>query len=176
MSKRVVPLGMGKSYSDKSSKKSQVNEGGTASQAARKSAIGLPSPLSYEIMDDKGLLDLIKASRQGIKYSYFQKLMKGCPFTFEEWSAFLHLSSRSMLRYKKDKKTFDPIQSEKILQIALLYAEGTRVFGEAERFDQWLDSQVVALGGLKPKELLDNNFGITLIKDQLGRIAHGILA
>jgi len=126
--------------------------------------------------DDASILKLVEASRAGIKYSAFEKIAQSSSFTLEEWSQYLHLSTRSMLRYKKDKKGFDPIQSEKILQIAILYQKGSEVFDSTVSFDRWLSSSVVALGGLVPKSLLDNSFGIRLITDQLGRIEHGVLA
>ena len=34
----------------------------------------------------------------------------------------------------------------------------------------------LALGGAKPKELLDNTFGITLIEEELVKIEYGIFA
>ncbi len=154
----------------------KLQEGAVAYRPKAKSLSSLSSGLSYEMMDDVDLLSLLQASRSGITYSYFNKLLQRCPFSIEEWATYLHLSSRSMIRYRNDKKVFDPIQSEKILQIALVYEEGIKVFGSAEYFDEWLSSKVIALGGLVPKSLLDNNFGITLIKDQLGRIAYGVLA
>lgn len=126
--------------------------------------------------DDASILKLVEASRAGIKYGVFEKISESSSFTLDEWSQYLHLSTRSMLRYKKDKKGFDPIQSEKILQIAILYQKGSEVFGSTDSFDRWLSSSVVTLGGLVPKSLLDNSFGIRLITDQLGRIEHGVLA
>lgn len=164
-----------KSHSKKSSS-SKVNEGAAAYRPEPKSLASMSSQLSDGMMDEVDLLTLLKASRKGVSYNYFHKLMGRCPFTLDEWSTYLHLSSRSMLRYRNDKKSFDPIQSEKILQIALIYDEGVKVFGSAEYFDEWLGSKVISLGGLVPKSLLDNNFGITLLRDQLGRIAHGVLA
>ena len=50
------------------------------------------------------------------------------------------------------------------------------VFGNIENFSQWLNSKNIALGGVKPISLLDNTFGIMLLKDQLIRIEHGVLA
>jgi uncharacterized protein (DUF2384 family) len=50
------------------------------------------------------------------------------------------------------------------------------VFGDKERFNVWLNATNIALGNVKPKDLLDNTFGISLLKDELGRIEHGILA
>ena len=58
----------------------------------------------------------------------------------------------------------------------LLFQKGIEVFGNASKFITWIDSKNIALGGIKPKNLLDNAFGINLIKDELIKIEHGILA
>ena len=73
-------------------------------------------------------------------------------------------------------KTFDPIYSEKIIMIELLYKKGIEVFGDENKFYAWMDYKSIPLGGVKPKELLDTVFGINMIRDELGRIEHGILA
>jgi len=175
MAKQVVTPKSQKPYARIDS--SKVAEGAVAYKAKGKSLSKLGSAnLSYDMMDDKSLLDLMKTTRAGIKYNQFVKYTQRIPFSIEDWSSFLHLSVRSMLRYKKEKKTFDPIQAEKILQIVMLYQSGVALFGEQERFDKWLDSRIISLGGIKPKSLLDNSFGIAMVRDQLGRIAHGVLA
>jgi len=125
------------------------------------------------------LWDFTKLSqtvKHGVKYSLFRKLTDPIPFSAFDWSAILHLSERTMQRYKTEKKTFDPIYSDKILQIAILYKLGNEVFGDKANFDTWLETKSVALGGVKPKELLDNTFGISLVKDELNRIENGVLA
>lgn len=132
--------------------------------------------ISYNSIDDGNVLAFIKAVRVGIKYSLFQNFAKGTPFSLSEWSEFLHMSERTMQRHKKERKPFDPIHSEKILHISLLYNLGIEVFGDKERFNIWLETKNVALGGVRPKELLDNSFGIGLVKDELTRIEHGVLA
>ncbi|HET6992214.1 MAG TPA: antitoxin Xre/MbcA/ParS toxin-binding domain-containing protein [Bacteroidia bacterium] len=132
--------------------------------------------VSYASIDDKDILVLIDLVRQGIKFTSFINLAKKSPFSLIEWSDFLHLSERTMQRYRKEKKTFDTIQSEKILQITLLYNYGIDVFGSTDKFYSWLESKNVALGGVKPKELMDNSFGVELLKDELTRIEHGVLA
>jgi putative toxin-antitoxin system antitoxin component (TIGR02293 family) len=81
-----------------------------------------------------------------------------------------------MQRYKKEKATFGNIHSEKILQLTLLFKLGVEVFDTKEQFNVWLETDNVALGKIKPKELLDNSFGIDMIKDELLRIEHGVLA
>lgn len=131
---------------------------------------------AYNAADDNDVLSLIEAVRQGVKFNAFFNFANKGPFSINEWSAFLHLSERTMQRYKREKKTFDSLQSEKILEIALLYKKGTEVFGTAAQFNIWLTANNVALGGVKPKDLFDSSFGINLLKDELGRIEYGVLA
>jgi putative toxin-antitoxin system antitoxin component (TIGR02293 family) len=136
----------------------------------------LPENITYELVDDQEALYLVDAVRQGIKFGVFMNIAGRSPFNLNEWSHFLHLSERTMQRYKRDKLTFSPLQSEKIIQITLLYEKGIEVFGNKEKFNAWLNTENLALGKIKPKELLDSAFGINLLKDELVRIEHGILA
>jgi len=132
--------------------------------------------INYADADDRGVLSLIRAAREGISFTTFAGFVDKSPFDLADWSAFLHLSERTMQRYKKEARTFDTPQSEKILEIALLYNKGTDVFGNAGKFNLWLDSPNLALGRTAPKSLMDSSFGLSLLKDELGRIEHGILA
>ena len=128
------------------------------------------------IPTDNNLSELIKTVRSGITYNRFYTLSEKLPFSMTQWSGFLNLSDRTFQRYKKDKKRFDPIHTEKIFEIVLLYYKGIEVFGDPEKFDAWLNLKNVAMGNEKPIQLLDNSFGIRLINDELIRIENGILA
>lgn len=132
--------------------------------------------VSYASIDDRNIFSLIDIVRQGIKFPAFVNFVNNSPFSLQEWSNFLHVSDRTMQRYKKEKHTFDTPQSEKIVQIALLYRMGIDVFGSKEKFDVWLETENLALGKVKPKQLFDNTFGISLLQDELTRIEHGVLA
>jgi putative toxin-antitoxin system antitoxin component (TIGR02293 family) len=140
------------------------------------SLLVLDPAVPYVAMNDKNTLSLIEMVRNGIKFSLFASFASKSPFSLNEWSGFLHLSERTMLRYKQEKRTFDPLQSEKILEIAIMYKKGIDVFGSSEKFDAWLDTDNLAMGNIKPKKMFDNSFGIGLIKDELTRIEYGILA
>jgi putative toxin-antitoxin system antitoxin component (TIGR02293 family) len=132
--------------------------------------------LSYKLIDDKDVFMLISTVREGVKYGMFQNIADKSPFSTSEWSNYLHLSERTFQRYKKEKRTFDPLHSEKILEITLVYNKGIEVFGDKDNFDAWLEARNVALGSIRPKELLDSTFGIGLLRDELTRIEHGVLA
>lgn len=132
--------------------------------------------IHYDSIDDRNILFLIKKSREGIKYAAFNSLQKEIPLNQEEWSRILHLSERTLQRYKKDKIDFGPIYSERIIEVQLLFNKGIEVFGNLEKFHNWLNSRSIALGGINPVSLLDNTFGIMMLKDELTRIEYGVLA
>lgn len=139
-------------------------------------ALNLTSGFNYSLIDDRDVFMLITTVREGIQYATFQRIADKIPFNIGEWSNFLHLSERTFQRYKKEKRKFDPLHSEKILEITLVYNKGVEVFGDKANFDAWLEAKNVALGNIRPKELLDSTFGIGLLRDELIRIEHGVLA
>lgn len=126
--------------------------------------------------NDEDSFDLTNMVREGVPFPYFTKLSNQIHFGFDDWSTYLHLSERTIQRYKKENKSFDPLYSERILQIELLYKKGADVFGVADNFYTWMDTVSMPLGNVKPKELLDTAFGIEAVYDELGRIEHGIFA
>ena len=132
--------------------------------------------MNFNSVDDREILSLIKKSRKGIKYSAFNKIQKEVLFKSAEWSKILHLSERTLQRYKKEKIDFSPLYSERIIEIQMLFNKGIEVFGDRDNFYSWLNSKNIVLGGIFPISLLDNTFGILLLRDQLTRIEHGILA
>lgn len=121
-------------------------------------------------------IDTIQFVRKGMDYHDFVKVSATIPFSLKEWSGILSISERTMQRYEKENKYFDSLQTEKIVQVALLYNKGLGVFGNMDRLNAWLESPSVALGGNKPIELLDSNVGTQLVSDELDRIEHGVFA
>ena len=133
-------------------------------------------PVNYSTVNEADQLYLISTVRKGLNYNDFIKLSGGAPFNMNEWPLLLHMSERTFQRYKKDKKSFDTLQTEKIIQITLLCKKGEEVFGDMDKFHSWLDQKNIALGGAIPKDFLDSSFGINLLKDELIRIENGIFA
>lgn len=136
----------------------------------------LDPEVSYSATESAGLSSFVNFIKSGVKFTAFLKFVSKTPFTLTEWSLFLHISERTMQRYQKEKKSFDALQSEKILEIAMLYKKGIEVFGNSTLFDQWLVYPSISLGNKSPKSFLDTSVGIQFIKEELHKIEHGILA
>jgi putative toxin-antitoxin system antitoxin component (TIGR02293 family) len=109
-------------------------------------------------------------SMRDISKNYIKQILQLSKLSVLELISIIPISIDT---YKR-KITFNPPVTEKILEIEEVYRTGIDVFGDS--FHQWMDTQNIALGGVAPKALLNNSFGIRLLLDEIGRIEHGVLA
>jgi putative toxin-antitoxin system antitoxin component (TIGR02293 family) len=152
----------------------EINTLFKASTAAKKTN-AVKSKLTYnEFLSNKMLM--ISAIKRGIPYSLFDLIKGVTPFTESEWSELLNISTKSLHRYKKETKRFKPIHSEKIIEMAEVTELGEKVFGDKEKFKLWLNAESLALGKVKPIELLQHSYGKDLVIRELIHIEHGIFA
>lgn len=119
---------------------------------------------------------IIRLIRSGIPYPLFSLIKHITPFTENDWASLLEISTKSLNRYKRSSKSFKPIQSEKILEMAEVTDLGMEVFGDMQKFKLWLNTPVFSLGNNKPFELLKDSYGKEMVIAELIRINHGILA
>jgi len=135
-----------------------------------------PGEFTFEVLDSVNVFQLIEKTREGIDFEMFDRITGQIPLGLSVWSKILNISERTIQRYRRDKKRFDPIHSERLLMVIMLFNKGKEVFGGLNDFMAWLNSKSVPLGGIKPVSLLDNIFGINMVRDELVKIEHGILA
>jgi putative toxin-antitoxin system antitoxin component (TIGR02293 family) len=120
--------------------------------------------------------NLMMVAESGIPYGTFNQMADQTPLSIGDWASFLHLSERTLHRYRKNQLTFDPLHSERILELVLLFKKGQEIFNSEENYFAWLNTKNIALGSKTPLQLLGSSLGIGLVKDELSRIEHGILA
>ena len=132
--------------------------------------------ITFRSLDNNDIFKLINATRKGVDFKTFNEFSVTYPLNSATWSKILNVSERTIQRYRREKKRFDSIHTEKLLLIMLLFNKGSDVFGNTENFLTWINSENIAFGGVKPIDLLDNSFGINLVKDELIKIEHGVLA
>lgn len=120
-------------------------------------------------------VDYINLIRKGLPKKSLDKLMDITDFTVIEMAAIVHTTDRTLRRYTDEQK-LNPEQSERIIELANLYARGEEVFENLDNFKKWMDTSILALGNKKPKDFLDTSIGIELLMDELGRIQHGVFA
>lgn len=126
-----------------------------------------------EFLENKLLM--IRVIKGGVPYSLFNLIRHFTPFTEDSWADVLNVSTKSLQRYRQTSKSFKPIQSEKIIEVAEVTKVGLEVFGDMEKFKLWIETPIYALGNLKPIELLKDSYGKELVINELTRINYGIL-
>lgn len=136
------------------------------------SLLGIDNSYSSSIESTTGYIHYI---RQGIPKKALDHLATEINLPATEISGILHTSERTLRRYAPSQK-LNTEQSERVLELACLYAKGADVFEDIEQFKTWMASPVGALGNKKPKEFLDTSMGIAMLTEELGRIEHGIFA
>ncbi len=119
--------------------------------------------------------ELIPIIRKGLNGKNLSHLMNTTGLSLQQISSLLHISERTLHRYKNDS-IFNPEISERMLELARVYARGQEVFGSMERFNQWIHFPAWSLNGRSPLSYLDTSIGVKLVEDEIGRIEHGVLA
>ena len=119
---------------------------------------------------------IVYTIRKGIPYSIFALIKDYTPFSFTDWAEYLNISGKSLTRYSQSDKTFKPIHTEKIIELAEVTNLGLEVFGDDNKFKLWLETPNYALGKQKPFELLKDSYGKEMVMGELTRIDQGILA
>ena len=122
--------------------------------------------------------DLLKLTEKGLPRKAIAQLEGILYLKPSEIAPMLHVSSRTIERYKKEKsnKKLNSAITERILRIAMVVARCKEVFENPELCEEWLKTKNEVLGNKEPISLLRWNFGIDMVLDELGRIEHGIFA
>ena len=118
--------------------------------------------------------DLIELSAKGMPAQVIAAIQTHSRFTNKEISHFLDISESTLQRYRKSKKTLRKGEAEKAYHLSSVIAQGVAVFGNEEKFYQWLNLENEAIGGIKPTQWLSSTIGRDEILNLLARIEYGI--
>lgn len=95
--------------------------------------------------------------------------------TAKEMSVLLDMSYRTFQRKGADDK-LGLSSTEQLLEIAEVVEHALHIFHHPQDVVAWLNTPLVGIGGRKPFDLLDNSFGIRVVRQALGRLEHGIFS
>lgn len=122
---------------------------------------------------EEGLLDeplmRIEIFRNGLSKASFERLKELSGLDNNLLANALSVSSKTLQR----KDVFDTAQSERMYELAELYALGTNYFGR-EGFQRWMVRPLFSIGNRIPIELIDVSEGLEILKTEIMRLQHGI--
>jgi putative toxin-antitoxin system antitoxin component (TIGR02293 family) len=111
----------------------------------------------------------IETFRDGLTKASFECLKEISGLDNNTLADALSVSSKTLQR----KEVFDVVQSERMYELAELYALGTNYFGR-EGFQRWMDRPLFSIGNRVPLDLIDVSEGLDMLKTEIMRLQHGI--
>lgn len=165
-----ISINMSKKY-----KSSTKNTGNVAEAAVSLAYSNTPetipvySILNVDYKDVAEPLNRVDTFREGLSRKSFDRLKEITGLDNNTLAEALGVSSKTIQR----KEIFGVIQSEKMYELAELYAMGISYFGE-EGFRRWMARPLFSIGNRKPLELIDVSEGLMLLKAEIMRLQHGI--
>ncbi len=121
-------------------------------------------------------LDLLPIIRRGLPSSALAAIAKRMDLTVVATFEPLGLAKRTLARRVQNRQRLSVNESELVLRLARGIVEATAVLGTLKKAQQWLQSPSRALGGEIPLRLLDTDVGAEVVREELGRIEHGVFA
>jgi putative toxin-antitoxin system antitoxin component (TIGR02293 family) len=83
---------------------------------------------------------------------------------------------RTLARRRDLKQNLTMPESDRVLRLKRISEMADRVFGNPEKSRRWLRSEIIALNGVRPIELLETESGAHEVEQELIRIDYGMLA
>ena len=117
--------------------------------------------------------DLLSAINSGIKTTAINVFAKKSGITQETLVSLLKINYKTFTRRKEDG-LLKPIESDRLLAIAKVYAHALDIFGTSDKTLEWLNEPNLALNNMKPIDLLSTSHGCSLITEILYRIDYGV--
>jgi putative toxin-antitoxin system antitoxin component (TIGR02293 family) len=116
---------------------------------------------------------VIARARAGLPYAALEAIATRFAIPQDLLVRILHLPPRTLARRKKSGR-LGADESDRLLRLARVVARAAEVLGSDERAGAWLRAPVLALGSVRPLDLLDTDLGAQQVEQVLGRIEHGV--
>src|SRR6476469_10883246 len=124
----------------------------------------------YNKMQDNPIA-VLNRSKEGLKAKAALDFLTVSGFSYDEFQETFKTTVKTIQNYVVQDLTLDASLSEKLLKSFALFQKGIEVFGSAQAFHDWLNVSSYGLGNQIPFHLMDTITGITLIEEELIRIA-----
>jgi len=111
-------------------------------------------------------------ARNGIKTDVFYELAESAKIPEKNLAGLLHISPRTIGNYKEHDKPLNPVHSEHLLKLVLLYEKGEELFSNVDEFNYWLRKPLWN-STERPLDWLVTPGGIDVVIAELVHLAHG---
>ena len=120
-------------------------------------------------------MDFFEVGNRGLTKESVMHLANYLDLSQHEIAKLLSISIRTLQRYKTEQY-INSVTSEHVLKLAETITKGVDVFGSKEKFVNWLPHPNLALANKRPIYLLESQYGIDMVLDELIRIEYGVFS
>ncbi len=128
----------------------------------------------YVTDDVESPFDFIHIAKKGINANVVKNFRTYFELPRDIIANMLNISAPTLYRWTKSNRNLERNYSIKLFEIADLFLYGIEVFENKENFFKWLNLPNTAFGGLEPLELIEMPDGVSIVRDIIGRIEHGV--
>lgn len=118
-------------------------------------------------------MDYYRYSQAGLTKHSVITLAKNVDVSVSYLTSLADINIRTLQRKSDEEKLSSDI-SEKLLQVAQVFAKGTEIFKSLNSFKEWLETPNISLDGAVPSKIISSRYGAEMVLDCLGRIQYGI--
>ncbi len=94
---------------------------------------------------------LVKIANEGINASNLEELYVLTKHNKHFFAEMLLISTKTIERYVKEDKKFNPSESEKLIKLQEVYEKGIEVFGNDDEFNSWIEKTAYGIFRMVPK-------------------------
>ena len=120
-------------------------------------------------------LNFSEVAIHGLKKSAIEHFLKASKLRPAIFYRYLDITPRALANYRANQ-ALRLYLTDRILDLAKLYAHGLIAFGSTDNFNYCLNSPSVDRNGEKPVDLIHSRHALEIVDDILGRVEHGIPA
>jgi putative toxin-antitoxin system antitoxin component (TIGR02293 family) len=117
--------------------------------------------------------DLVRLSNKGLHVEVLGNICTYFEINDRFLGRIMRLKLSNVMSWIQTGK-IDPANSLLLIEITDLFLFGIEVLNNRENLFNWLSTKNVSLGGVSPNELIHTSKGISMVRDILGRIEHGV--
>ena len=126
--------------------------------------------------DDGRAFQLLALERAGLTTEQLAQVQERYDLSDQQVVDLLSIDRRTLQRRRSEGKPLGAADSANMLEIARVLTFASEVFGDEEKVKRWIRRPNAALASETPLELLATSTGRGLVRDVVGRIAHGVFA
>ena len=115
---------------------------------------------------------VVSSARRGLKPKVFYDFANVIKMTEKDLAALINLSARTISNYKEKRKNLEPVYSEHLLKLIVLFEKGEEIFGNLDEFTYWLNKPFWNTAQ-KPIDWIITPGGVDLVMEEIDKLAQG---